>query len=314
MNKNNLNLLTCFFVTFLSIIFISSCNSGHSDSEKTGDSTTTEGVVLSGKQLEAGAIPFDFPKMGISSQSGDYVLCPSFSMWKDKTSAEDPSSETYIYYTAQMSMAGEVESEIDFTFDGKQKMPNSIIIPIPARQKAQKGDIVLTWWQTGSGMQRAIVVDAGNPEQPIVRYLDLDYDNPATDSKSGKSIGQTDYELLPNSFVKIANDWQAGNMIAAKDETWGWVTAQIISIVDQKVLTIGFAGKIKVYAKSDCIPMPINPIFKTGDKVKVVGTSSFVDGEIIKTDAKIGRIFVKTATNSNLPVAYGEIIATLPEE
>jgi len=283
---------------------------------KTGDETTETDTLQApadslASALEAGMTPFDFPKVSISAQPGDFVLTPSYKMWQNKLASEDPTNETYIFYNAKMSVVGEVESEIEFTFDGKQKMPNSIIIAIPQGQTAKKGDVVLTWWQTGSGMQRAIVVNDATPAEPVVRYLDLDYDNPSVDSESGKSIGQTDYKLAPNSFVVLTDEWQAGNKIAAKSETGDYETAQIIRIEGEKVLTIGFAGKMKVYAKADCVPMPIKPVVKKGAKVQVVGVSTYIAGEVVKVDAAIGRVFVKTTSEPNQPVPYGEITTTL---
>jgi hypothetical protein len=297
-----------FIFSGLILINLSSCKGGEGESD---DKDSTEVEEPEAEGLKPGMTPFDFPTVGIEANEGDYVLTPSYKMWTDKIASEDPTAETYIFYTAKMAKPGDVESEIEFTFDGNQKMPNSMVIPLASGQTASKGDILLTWWQTGSGMQRAIVTDDSNPAEPVVRYLDLDFDNPATDSESGKSIGQTDYPLEANSFVKITNEWQPGNMIAGKDETWGYVTAQIIRVAGDKVLTIGFAGKMKVYNKADCVPMPIVPEVNPGDKVQVVGTSSFVEGEVVRVDKNIGRVFVKTTSEEESPVPYGEITTTL---
>jgi len=307
---NLLKINTLFIV--LSLLFSACGNTENSDTDNLNDSLSNSSDTSLYNSKNQGGIPFDFPKIGIESKTGDYVLTPGYEMWQNNISAEMPENETYIFYSATMSNPGEAESDIEFTFDGIQKMPNAIIVPIPSGQTAAKGDIVLTWWQTGSGMQRAIVTDATNPTEPMVRYLDLDYNNPATDNNSGKSIGQTDYQLKANSFVKISNEWQAGNMVAAKDENWGWVIAQIISIAENKVLTIGFAGKMHVYAKTDIIPMPIKPVVKKGDAVQVVGTSSFIAGTVVRVDEKIGRVFVKTATEEEAAIPYGEIILQLP--
>ena len=77
-----------------------------------------------------------------------------------------------IWYTQEMVEPGEEMSEIKFMSEQK-KVPNAYIVPIPAGQTAKKGDILLTWWQCGSGLQRAYVTDAADPKAPTVRYLDL---------------------------------------------------------------------------------------------------------------------------------------------
>ncbi len=303
MKKNRLLLLS-FILSGLFLIGLTTCG-GENTNEDENDSTVADSTVVEEKGLEAGMTPFDFPKVDIQASKGDYVLIPGYKMWQNSLADEDPTKETYIFYTGKMLNTGDVESEIEFTFDGNQKMPNSMMIPIPAGQTAEVGDIVLTWWQTGSAMQRAIVTDASNPKEPVVRYLDLKYDNPSKDSESGKSIGQTDYPLKPNSFVKITDGWQAGNMIAAKDGD-KMNSVQIIREAEGKVLTLGFAGKIKVYNKSDCTPVPIIPDLKKGDKVQAVFVGGFGEYEVSKVDKKIGRVFVKQF-DKDVAVPYGQV-------
>lgn len=266
------------------------------------DSVVVEDTVAA---LAPGMTPWDFPTVSINSAPGDVVLCPSYGMYTSIFEEEVPADQTLIYYDAKMSASGEVESDVEFLFDGVQKMPNSLLISIPAGQTAAVGDIVLTWWQTGSGMQRAIVTDASDPAAPKVRYLDLDFDNPATDDESGKSIGATEYKLEPNTFVKITDDWQEGNMVAVKSE-WGYESAQIIKISGDKVLTIGFAGKMKVYSKADIKIVPRVPAVKAGDKVWAVTSISFTEATVVKVDKKMGVVFVK-ANDTEYPVSYGAV-------
>lgn len=271
------------------------------DTTKKDTVVTTDSIVMPAP----GMTPWDFPTVAITSEPGDHVLCPSWGMYQSIFEEDVPADQTLIFYNAKMSAAGEIESDVEFLFDGVQKMPNSLLINIPKGQTAAVGDIVLTWWQTGSGMQRAIVTDASDPKSPKVRYLDLSYDNPAMDNESGKSIGATEYKLAPDTFVKITDDWQEGNMIAVKSD-WGYENAQIVKISGDKVLTIGFAGKMKVYSKADCKIIPRVPDVKAGDKVYAVTSVSFSEAEVVKVDKKLGVVFVK-ANGSEYPVSYGEI-------
>lgn len=293
------------------LVSLSSCGSNEaSNTENTPQVETSEvEVTEETATLSPGMTPFDFPTVGITAEAGDYVLTPTNKMWTAAIAAEDPTNETYIYYSAQMSAPGEVESEIESTFDGIVKMPNSMIIPIPKGQTAQKGDIVLTWWQTGSGMQRAIVVDDANPQEPVVMYLDLAYDNPATDKDSGKSIGATEYPLAPDSFVKITDPWQEGNMIAANDGE-RWNSVQIVKVAGEKILTVGFAGRMKVYAKADCKPVPLVPDVEAGDTVQAVFAGSFREHTVTRVDKEIGRVFVEQS-NAEEAIPYGQVASTL---
>lgn len=287
---------------------IASLNTACGGGEAAGTDTTkkdTAAVADTTAALAPGVTPWNFPTVGITSEPGNVVLCPSYSMYQSIFEEEVPADQTLIFYDAVMSAAGAVESDVEFTFDGVQKMPNSLLINIPKGQTAAVGDIVLTWWQTGSGMQRAIVTEASDPASPKVRYLDLDYDNPATDSESGKSIGATEYKLEPNTFVKITDDWQEGNTIAVKTD-FGYEAASIIKISGDQVLTCGFAGKMKVYAKADCKIIPRVPDVKAGDVVWAVTSMSYTEATVVKVDKKLGVVFVK-ANDTEYPVSYGEV-------
>ncbi|MCU0444230.1 MAG: hypothetical protein MUE85_04875 [Microscillaceae bacterium] len=316
------NTLLYSVISFLLIATLFACGGGGKE-KATEETTKTDSVASKSenkteekketKKLEAGMTPFDFPTVKTFAKEGDYVLCPSYKMWIDKIATEDPTKETYIFYTAEMGKPGVVESQVKFTFDGEQMMPNSILIPIPKGQKAKVGDIVLTWWQTGSGMQRAIITEASNPEEPMARYLDLGWNNPAKDSKSGKGIGKTEYKLKPNSFTGI-NSFSPGSTIAAKADG-KWNAVQVVSMAEGKVLTIGFAGKMAVYERKDCIGIPQKFKTQAGDKVQAVFVGSYKDATVVRVDEKMGVVFVKFENGSGKeePVSFGEITLNLPK-
>ena len=289
---------------FLGMLNTSCGGDAASDSDTTKQDTTTA-VVDSVVMPAPGMTPWDFPTVGLASEPGNCVLVPSYSMYTSIFEEDVPADQTLIFYDAKMSATGDIESDIEFLFDGVQKMPNSMIINIPKGQSAKVGDIVLTWWQTGSGMQRAIVTDAKDPLSPKVRYLDLDYDNPAMDDESGKSIGATEYQLKPDTFVKISSDWQEGNYIAVRSD-WGWENAQVVKVAGDKVLTVGFAGKMKVYNTADCKTIPLVPAVKPGDVVWAVTSISFAEATVVSVDKKMGVVVVK-ANDTEYPVSYGEI-------
>jgi len=70
-----------------------------------------------------------------------------------------------------MLKPGSAESELEGFSKETETVPNAYLIPTASGQKANSGDIVLTWLRSGSGMERAIVVDDANPGEPTARYL-----------------------------------------------------------------------------------------------------------------------------------------------
>jgi peptidoglycan hydrolase-like protein with peptidoglycan-binding domain len=239
----------------------------------------------------------EFPAMGTTAKAGEYVLAAN------QDAANITSDQTVIFYTYTMVTPGEVESTIKDPFD-ERTVPNALIIPIPPGQTAEVGDVVLTWWQSGSGMKRAYVVDDKNPKEPIVKYIDIAYDNPA-ENKDGVPIGQMDEQLKPDSFFKLTGDFAPGTAIAIKDEEWNRYTHyQVINVVGDKVIVIGFAGKMAILDKAKCLPVLIMPKVKAGEKVYAKSMSSFSEVTVKKVDSKMGRVF----TEKDDAIAFGDVI------
>jgi hypothetical protein len=257
--------------------------------------------------LKPGEIPFSgFPTVATTAKADEVVLCPSFN-WIEDAATKGPEKVTFIFYSQKMIAPGDVESEVEFISPGKRKVSNAYVIPIPAGQTAKVGDIVLTWWQSGSGMNRAIVVEASDPAEPTVRYLDIAYDNPAKSRDGKTTIGQMDEKLKPNSFVKISNAWEPGTTIAVNDGA-SKKKMQVIRVAGDKVLAIGGVGSMKVYDKSACTPVPVKPGVKAGDKVKAAVYGSFQNVTVTKVDGRNGRVFVKPETGDEKAIAFGDVM------
>ena len=210
-----------------------------------------------------------------------------------------------IWYTQEMIEPGEEMSEIKFLSGEPKKVPNAYIVAIPTGQNAKKGDILLTWWQTGSGLQRAIVTDAADPKAPTVRYLDLKYDNPAKSRDKTTTIGQMEEQIKPDTFFVIKNELEPGTSVAIGSEM---KHGQVIRVEGDKVLVSLFAGRIRVFPKSDVTAVPIRPNVKAGDKVKAVWVGRFKEATVDKVDEKIGRIWVKFDNKSEEVVAFGDVM------
>ncbi|MDD4919068.1 MAG: hypothetical protein PHE72_14825 [candidate division Zixibacteria bacterium] len=262
-------------------------------------SSTLLGIMLAGACVFAvtpppAETPIDpfpsFPKTAIRSAPGEHVLTPSVN-WQEDASAQGAEKITFIFYNAKMNAPGDARSDVAFTFDGVRNIPNYMIVPLSPGQKAKAGDVLLTWWQSGSGMQRAYVTDASDPAAPVVRYLDLQYDNPAKNAK-GVPIGQMEERLKPDTFGKLTAEFQPGTAVAVLAGT-RWLKATVIAVSEGQVLTIGFAGKMAVYPQTACRPVPIVPAVAAGDRVQVPYVGSFVNGVVKSVDAKIGRVFAE---------------------
>jgi hypothetical protein len=251
--------------------------------------------------------PFtDFPKVETSAKAGEVVLVPSYN-WLQEATVKGADKVSMIWYQQTMSAPGAEMSEVKFMSDTR-KVPNAYIVAIPPGGTAKKGDIVLTWWQTGSGLKRAIVVDDATPAEPVVRYLDIEYDNPAKSGDGKTTIGQMDEKLKPNSFVKLNAAFEPGTIVAIQEGA-DQKSAQVIRVAGEKVFVSGFAGRVAVVEKSRCTPFPLTSNAKVGDKVKAVWVGTLKDGTVTKVEPAIGRVFVKfDVDGKEKAVSFGEVM------
>jgi hypothetical protein len=258
--------------------------------------------------------PFkDCEKKPTLAKAGEFILTPSYNWQKDAT-IKGGDKQNFIFYHAKMKTPGAQRSRVLFMFDGEKEIPNYMIIPIPAGQKAKKGDVVLTWWQSGSGMNRAFVVNADNPSEPVVRYLDIEYDNPAK-NREGVTIGQMEEKLKPDTFVIIKEKMSPGTAVAVKEPSGRYMFARIVSLSDTKALVLGFSGKMSLVDRSRCVAPDIIPDIKSGDVVQFPWAGIFKNGTVKKVDTKIGRVFLDFSLvrgkSEEKVIAFGNVLKGL---
>ncbi len=303
----NKKILSSIIIFFFVIFAFTSCKNNKKSSNNT--ISNIDSLEINENTIrKLGEIPYNFPTVTTTAKTGEYVLAPSFSFIEDAWTGE---SSSFNFHSRKCLEVGKVESKL-YEIGEEVMIPNSLIIPIPAGETAAEGDIVLTWWQSGSGMCRAIIVDATNSKSPIAKYLDIDFDNPTT-NKNGVPIGQMDEQLEPNSFTKITSTWQAGTSIAVL-ENGNYSHYKIIRIENNKVLASGWAGKLAVFQKSDCIAIPIQLELVAGDKVQVPYIGNFIEGVVKKYDKKIGRVFVEiifAGQKNNIVTSIGNVALEL---
>lgn len=216
------------------------------------------------------------------AKPGEFVLCPSRQFY-DSAVEKGADKTTFIYYAAKMEKVGDEESTVKNLAGQTFQIPNYLIVSIPAEQECKTGDVILTWWQTGSGMQRAIVV-GGKKTEPVVRYLDISYDNPS-------GAGKKEETLKANSFFVLNQPWQVGSTVAIETNRQTR-HGQLLAVTDKRVLVREFAGKIKCYERKLAKPVPIVPEVSQGDVAMAAIYGSFKPVTVKKVDTKIGRVFV----------------------
>lgn len=275
--------------------------SGKTDAPAKTDTATTPVTTPVAVAPAPDQLPFEFPAVKLDMKAGDVVLAPSRSMIDSDFEAQKKGSTgTYLFYNATAVEAGEKASKLKEIID-EVTIPNALIIPIKAGQTAKKGDIVLTWWQSGSGLQRAYVTEGG--KTPKVVYLD------------GKNIG-TD-TLKADSFNVLSSDWQQGTTVACKDrETEKYEQFTLINSADDMSLISGWAGSLKTAVKSRCVPVPVKGTYKAGDTVYVAPFGTFQKATVTSVDTANGKIKAKyefAGSSTEEEFSFGSILVTMPQ-
>lgn len=287
------------------------CGGAKTDENVKTDSTATEikDTVVVAETTPDKPNPFkDYPAGPTTAKASEFILIPSYNWLIDGTTKGNDKT-TYIYYNAKMSEPGDGTSKVEYTFDGIKEVPNYMVVPIAAGATAKKGDIILTWWQSGSGMERAIVTNDKNPAEPEVNYIDIDWNNPA--KRDGVGFGQMKEKIKANSFVKLSNKWDIGTAVAVKDGSSykNWI---IVNMQGDKVLCIGFAGKMAMFNKSDCTPMEVIPNVKPGDKVQAPWVGTMKNCTVKSVNKEYGRVVVNfDGMPDDYYIPYGDVTTGL---
>ena len=278
-----------FAALAFSITVFASCTNGKNKGENKDGDSTEQNVTKNEEGKKIGPMGSFTMAEGSALEDVDnieYVLYPSnYQSYMEE--GKDINNATAIYYKTTIADAGENNTKLS---DKEIRYPNNLLIPIYKDAKAKKGDVVLTWWQSGSGMQRAIVTDDSDPTMPKVHYLDLSFKGDG----SGFAENHDNEQLKPNSFVVLKNgEFQQGAPIVVNED--GKKSKGVLVKVDgDKVLYLAFASALKETNKSAVKVIPIKPNYSVGDNVKGVFVGSFSkDYKVTKIDYKIGRVWVK---------------------
>lgn len=293
-------LLPLLSIGLLSVTLVACGSTTTAPTTKPASTTpaTTTTAPAADAVIDLEKLPFDFPAVKTDFKAGDTILAPTRSMIDESMKAAAGTTPMYIFYNATVVEPGDVVSRIKEVID-TVAIPNAVIVPIKAGQSAKKGDIVLTWWQSGSGMQRAIVTEGGTT--PTVTYLD---------DKNGATE-----QLKADSFNVLSADWQVGTTLACKG-SGGYDQVILINMAGDKVLTSGWAGAMAVHGKSECSPVPLKTSAKAGDTVYVAPFGTFEKATVTSVDATNGKVKAKydfAGSSTEEDFSFGNILMSLPQ-
>ncbi len=224
-------------------------------------------------------------KTDFNIDSGSYVLAPSKSSY-DTALVNGLEYALFVFYPRIVMSQMPDSVKIDELGD-TVVLPSSLIIPMQNNVKAYKGDMVLTWWQTGTGMQRAIVLSKDSTLTPVVYYIDNQYSL----FSSANDINFWIDTLAPNSFLIIKDRIMSGRSMMVEEEYYTTFYT-VINVGQEKILGLNWAGTLNVFNKDEVKIIPLNTSFNVGDSVFVPYYGSYCSGTVKAVWNDIGKLTV----------------------
>jgi hypothetical protein len=157
---------------------------------------------------------------------------------------------------------------------------NLLIVPIPAGQSVSRGDIVLCDWESGAGMQRAIVVDATDPLSPKVRYLDLPFDHPS-------GYAEQEDKLSQGTFRQVGKAGEPGSTAVCQQGAKRTRQVVIRSFADNLV-GYSFSRRISLWQRDSCQLLDPQQKRRRGEKVLVPVLGRYNPARLLEVDSLAG--------------------------
>jgi hypothetical protein len=237
--------------------------------------------VIAGER-EPGQIHVGYPSVALDAEPGQFVLAANAQMLE--RALENGRNTGFIYYGATVEAVGELESTLRNLAGRSFSVPNAMILPIEGGHQAQVGDVLLGRWESGSGLRRSIVI-GGEPDQPLVRYLDRAFERDQAD-------GQREDHLRTGRFMALTDAWQLGSSIACRNRNQH-AYGILVHDAGDEILGLFHAGRLESQSRAECTGIPPRQNFEVGDTVHVPGPSgNFLAGTVTEVDAEFGRVWV----------------------
>jgi hypothetical protein len=231
---------------------------------------------------------------------GSLVLAPP-ARWVREAVERGAATQPLVFYAAVLRAVGPKSSWLETPLGVEEELPNALIVPLLRGERAAPGDTVLTAWASGRGLTRARVLEGGTAEAPRVRYLDTPADTPPE-------------TLPPHSFRRVPAPGDVGSIAACRQGTQH-VELLILARASERLMGLGFAGKLLVHPSADCTVLPLVLELKEKDNVYVPVLGAFVRGEVKGVDLEQARVRVEIPRGHDVrevSIAFGRLATVLP--
>ncbi len=217
----------------------------------------------------------------IALQNGQIVLAPPEKFVQDYLNND---TNTFLaFYPQVVDSTGQYISRLK-EYDTIAYIPNALIIPLGKCQNVKKGDFVLTWWQSGTGLQRAYVIKSLDTAL-VIKYLDLEWLSPEDLSNSVDTINKNKCRLIsrpldPGTSIQVKNGMQSEYYM-------------VINTVGSHIIALSWAGEMKIFDKNQVQPNNVKKDLFFGAKVTVPMYGIYIPGQVVAVKDGFAAVEVK---------------------
>ena len=227
--------------------------------------------------------------------AGNYVLAPSRQFLKKYKENKD-SATALVLYPQILEKFGPEKSLVEY-YDTVLAVKNEFLIPLPDGQPAHKGDFVVTWWQSGTAMQRAYIVKAKDSLHPYARYIDFDW------------FGEDGYDTLierlnRNTFRVISKPLDPGSSIAVKKGSL-YNFYKVINSFGDSIVALDWSGKLAFFKRDSVLPNAVHKQLDIGEQVWIPVFGIYTRGLVKNVDNGMADVvinFLGDAVVRRIPV------------
>ncbi len=244
---------------FIFIIFLfSSCGA---PSKKTGQQSDVQ-------------YPEQYARLGIPEiqlfvHKGDTVLAPQ----KKFLEAFLEGEKNFFWFQPRLvDSVGEFSVYV-WEIDSLLEVPNAFVVAFPEYTEVRKGEYVFTWWQGGSGLQRAYVLDVLDSDNVVVRYLDLDIFTVG----DGTSLIDT---IRQGTFRVIRDNWDPGASVVL-DSGGSQSFYVIINRNAERLVCRSSLGRIEFFGQKDVRPNGVYKDLTVNQSVTVPFYGIYIPGSVV---------------------------------
>ena len=236
---------------------------------------------------------FNIPNIKLGVKAGEIVLVPKKNFLDEFFQKKN---NFFWFYPRKVDSIGKYSLFV-WEIDSLIEIPKAFVVAFSEKSKAKQGDFVFTWWQNGTGLQRAYVLKVLDNKKIVIRYLDLDIFTLRNKSDIIDTIKERSFSLINSKYSPGAS--------VRFDTDVGEKFYIILNHQDSSLVCRSSLGKIKFFKINEIKPNYVAKKLYVNQEVKVPFYGIYIPGKIIELKqgyAKVEAMIIDQKEILSIPI------------